>query len=86
MSRYTGGIVTTGSPVAGGDNTGKGGSGTAYPSSQSGGNGGSGVVIVRFPGSTTASVAPGTNTLSACVGPAKDKVARFTVTGTLTIS
>jgi hypothetical protein len=43
-------------------------------------------VVVRFPGSTCASVAPGTNTLSACVGPANDKVARFTVSGTLTIS
>ena len=28
----------------------------------------------------------GTNTLSACVGPANDKVAKFTVSGTLTIS
>jgi hypothetical protein len=43
-------------------------------------------VVVRFPGSTCASVAPGTNTLSTCVGPGNDKVARFTVTGTLTIN
>ena len=54
--------------------------------SGSGSAGGSGVVVVRFPGSTSASVAPGTNTLSSCVGPANDKVARFTVSGTLTIS
>ena len=51
-----------------------------------GGAGGSGVVIVRFPGSTCASVAPGTNTLSSCVGSCNEKVARFTVSGTLTIS
>jgi len=42
--------------------------------------------VVRFPGSTCAAVAPGTNSLSSCVGPANDKVARFTVSGTLTIS
>ena len=44
------------------------------------------IAVVRFPGSTCASVAPGTNTLSSCVGPGNDKVARFTVSGTLTIS
>jgi hypothetical protein len=38
------------------------------------------------PGNTGVAVAPGTNTLSACVGPANDKVAKFTVSGTLTIS
>ena len=46
--------------------------------------GGPGVVIVRLPGHP--SVSPGTNTVSACVGPANDKVARFTVTGVLTIA
>jgi hypothetical protein len=42
---------------------------------------------VRVPGSTCASVAPGTNTISTL--PAPDggcKVASFTVSGTLTIS
>ena len=83
----TGGTVTTGSPVAGGANTGTGGSGTAYPSSQSGGNGGSGIVVVRVPGSTTASVAPGTNSIATLPSPAGGcKVASFTVSGTLTIS
>jgi hypothetical protein len=38
------------------------------------------------PGGTGVTVAPGTNTLSTCVGPTNDKVAKFTVTGTLTIS
>ena len=68
---------------SGSANTGGGGGGN----DGAGGNaGGSGVVIVRFPGSTCASVAPGTNSLTSCVGPGNDKVARFTVSGTLTIS
>ncbi len=66
--------------------TGGSGGGGGGDYDQPGGSGGSGVIVVRFPGSTCASVAPGTNTLSACVGPANDKVARFTVSGTLTIS
>ena len=80
----TGGAGAPGSPnQAGTANEGDGGN--AAPGA--GGNaGGSGVVIVRFPGSTCASVAPGTNSLTSCVGPANDKVARFTVSGTLTIS
>ena len=79
--------------------SGPGSAGTAGTANTGGGGGGdvmehvagiscssgSGVVVVRFPGSTCASVAPGTNTLSSCVGPANDKVARFTVSGTLTI-
>ena len=51
-----------------------------------GSQGGSGVVVLRFPGPTSATVAPGTNTLSTCVGSCNEKVARFTVSGTLTIS
>jgi hypothetical protein len=31
-------------------------------------------------------VTPGTNGVTSCVGPANDKVAKFTVSGTLTIS
>ena len=53
----------------------------------SSGAGGSGIVVVRVPGSTGASVAPGTNSLATL--PAPDggcKVASFTVSGTLTIS
>ena len=52
-----------------------------------GGVGGSGVVVVRVPGTTTASVAPGTNSVATLPGPAGGcKVATFTVSGTLTIS
>ena len=48
---------------------------------------GSGVVVVRVPGSTSVSVAPGTNSVSTLPSPAGGcKVARFTVSGTLTIS
>ena len=51
------------------------------------GAGGSGIVVVRVPGSTCASVAPGTNSIATLPGPAGGcKVASFTVTGTLTIS
>ena len=50
-------------------------------------NGGSGLVVVRVPGSTSASVAPGTNSLATLPAPAGGcKVASFTVSGTLTIS
>jgi len=51
-----------------------------------GGAGGSGIVLVRVPGSKTVAVTPGTNGVTSCVGPANDKVAKFTVSGTLTIS
>jgi hypothetical protein len=57
----------------------------AYCSTSSGA-GGSGIVIVRVPGSTSASVAPGTNSIATLPGPAGGcKVATFTVSGTLTI-
>ena len=49
--------------------------------------GGSGIVIVRAPGSTGFAVAPGTNTVTTLPAPAGGcKVANFTVPGTLTIS
>jgi hypothetical protein len=48
--------------------------------------GGSGVIIVRAPGSTNVSVAPGTNSVATLPGPAGGcKVATFTVSGTLTV-
>jgi hypothetical protein len=47
--------------------------------------GGSGIVIVRAPGSAEFSVAPGTNTITTLPAPAGGcKVATFTVSGTLT--
>ena len=48
------------------------------------GNGGSGVIIVRGPSSTTFAVTPCTNATS--THPGGDKIATFTVTGTLAIS
>lgn len=73
-----------GSATAGTANTGGGGGGTG--SAPTGGAGGSGIVIVRVPSSTGISVSPCTNTVTNCVGPANDKVAKFTVSGTLTVS
>jgi len=80
--------------VAGTANTGGGGGGggTAPPGSGPtgiGAAGGSGVVVLRIsatdaPGSLA--VAPGTNTLTTLPAPAGGcKVARFTVSGTLTV-
>ena len=66
-------------------NTG-GGGGDGGPTLGTGGNGGSGIVLVRFPSCATVSVAPGTNSVAACVGPSNDKVATFTVDGTLTVA
>jgi hypothetical protein len=82
--------------VAGTANTGGGGGGGASSNPPSnapptggtamlGRAGGSGVVILRFPGSTCASVAPGSNSIATLPAPAGGcKVATFTVTGTLT--
>jgi hypothetical protein len=51
------------------------------------GAGGSGIVIVRAPGSASISAAPGTNTVTTLPAPAGGcKVANFTVPGTLTVS
>jgi hypothetical protein len=73
--------------TAGGTNTGGGGGGGANTGSIIGAAGGSGIVIARFPGSTCAAVAPGTNTLATLPAPAGGcKVATFTVSGTLTIN
>jgi hypothetical protein len=55
--------------------------------SSSGGSGGSGIVIVRAPGSANISAGPGTNTVTTLPAPAGGcKVATFTVSGTLTVS
>jgi hypothetical protein len=62
-------------------NTGSGGGG-----GNPGGSGGSGIVVVRFPSAACIAAAPGTNTVTTCVGPANDKVATFTVSGTLTVN
>ena len=43
-------------------------------------------LLLDYLATACVSVSPGTNTVSACVGPANDKVARFTVTGVLTIA
>jgi hypothetical protein len=52
----------------------------------SGGTGGSGIVIVRAPGSANISASPGTNTVTTLPAPAGGcKVATFTVSGDLTI-
>jgi hypothetical protein len=48
------------------------------------GKGGSGVVIVSAPADATLSVSPGTN--STGTAPGGQKLATFTVSGTLTIS
>jgi hypothetical protein len=49
--------------------------------------GGSGIVIVRAPGSVGLAASPGTNTVTTLPAPAGGcKVATFTVSGDLTIS
>jgi hypothetical protein len=51
------------------------------------GAGGSGIVIVRAPGSAGIAASPGTNTVTTLPAPAGGcKVATFTVSGDLTIS
>jgi len=90
-STITGSPVTRASGGTGGSsgtpgpaNSGKGGNGNTPGGT--GGSGGSGIVVVRFPRAACVSVAPCTNTVTSCVGPTNDKVATFTVTGTLTVS
>ncbi len=67
-------------------NTGGGGGGTQYCFvNGSGGNGGSGIVIVRGPSEIAFSASPGPSaTIS--THPGGDKLAKFTASGTLTIS
>ena len=54
------------------------------PAFTPGANGGSGAVVLRFPAASTISVAPGTNAVA--THPAGDKIATFTVTGTVSVS
>jgi len=81
--------------TAGAANTGGGGGGSyacsvpgPHPilNAVGGASGGSGIVVVRTPSAYTVAVTPCTNTVASCVGPANDKVATFTVSGTLTLS
>ena len=67
--------------AAGAANTG-GGAGTDY--STGGFAGGSGIVVVRVPSARTLAVSPGTNALS--THPGGDKIAKFTVSGVLTVT
>ena len=69
-----------GTTNSGGGGGGGGGTGTPY----NGGNGGSGMVIIRAPSAVTMSVSPGTNATAA--HPGGDKIATFTVSGTLTVT
>lgn len=61
-----------------------GGGGGAGADNGTGGAGGSGIVIFRAPSARTFTVAPGTNTTS--TAPNGDKIATFTVSGTLTLA
>ena len=53
-------------------------------SASAGAAGGSGLVVVRGPSAVTFAVSPGTNSTS--THPGGDKIATFTVSGTLTVS
>ena len=86
-----GGACNSCKSAAGTANTGGGGGGGAssnptanVPCAADGKAGGSGVVIIRAPSDVTLSVSPGTNATS--VHPGGEKIATFTVSGTLTIS
>ena len=65
------------------DNTGGGGGGGNH--GQNGGAGGPGIVVVRGPSAVTFAVTPCTNT-TGTVPSSTDKFAKFTVSGTLTVS
>jgi hypothetical protein len=78
-----------GNGVAGTVNTGGGGGGGTNDCSpfSNGGAGGSGIIIIRAPGSVNMSVSPGTNTVTTLPAPAGGcKVATFTVSGTNTLT
>ena len=74
---------SAGAGEAGTANTGGGGGGAGDGPPEAG-NGGSGVVIVRFPSAATLAVSPGTNLTAA--HPGGEKVAVFKASGTLTVS
>ena len=66
-------IVPRGGAGGAGDN--------ATPAAQ---NGGSGFIVLRGPSNTNFTVAPGTNTVT--TAPNGDKVATFTVSGTVKVT
>ena len=73
--------------TAGTANTGGGGGSGAERANNtiaSGKNGGSGIVITRFPSAATLAASPGCNTVT--TAPCGAKLATFNVTGTLTVS
>ena len=70
-----------------GDGGGGGGGGAVgypAPSPAQAAAGGSGIVIIRGPSAATFTVAPGSNSTS--TSPGGEKIATFTVSGTLTVS
>ena len=71
--------------VLGAEGRGGGGAPAATPPGpgSGGGNGGPGIIVVRGPSALTFTVTPGTNSTS--THPGGDKLATFTVTGTLTV-
>jgi len=73
-----------GAPGGGTDGTVNTGGGGGGGWSAAAGDGGSGVVVVRGPSALTFAVTPGTN--ATATHPGGDKIATFTVSGTLTIS
>ena len=94
---FAGGGAGGGSPSGGGSGgtgggannnssgtTNTGGGGGGGTSLGGGGSGGSGAVIVRVPAKASLSVSPGTN--ATATHPGGEKIATFTVSGTLTIS
>ncbi len=74
-----------GNGVAGSLNTGSGGGGSGYPELGVGGSGGSGVVIIRYPGAYTVTIGSGLTGSTATDG--SDKVTTFTAgTGNISFS
>jgi hypothetical protein len=75
---------------AGATNTGSGGGGGSHPSDQAGANGGSGIVILRYPTAVTALASPtaatGGTTSTQVIGDTTYRVHAFTATGTSTFT
>jgi hypothetical protein len=80
----------TSAPSAGVANTGGGGGGGSHPSDQAGANGGSGIVILRYPTAVTAAPiatsATGGTTSTQVIGDTTYRVHAFTSTGTSTFT
>ena len=80
------GCFNRGSPKSSSVNVlviGAGSGGGGNQGGASGGNGGSGKIVLRAPSSATFTVAPGTNSTS--THPGGDKLATFTVSGTVQV-